>query len=52
MVVKISSKSIKKKAQELGFQKVGIAKAVETSKENKVDTYISGKAKYGYIYIQ
>tara|TARA_Y100000816_G_C25891841_1_gene465252 strand:- start:566 stop:715 length:150 start_codon:yes stop_codon:yes gene_type:complete len=35
MAVKISSKSIKKKAQELGFQKVGIAKAVETSKENE-----------------
>ena len=35
MAVEISSKSIKKKAQELGFQKVGIAKAVETSKENK-----------------
>ena len=34
MAVKISSKSIKKKAQELGFQKVGIAKAAETSKEN------------------
>ena len=35
MAVKISSKSIKEKAKELGFQKVGIAKAVETPKEKK-----------------
>ena len=31
--MKISSKSIKKKAQELGFQKVGVAKAEETPQE-------------------
>ena len=33
--MKISSKSIKKKAEELGFQKVGVAKAVETFKEKE-----------------
>ena len=31
--MKISSKSIKKKAEELGFQKVGIARAEKTPKE-------------------
>ena len=30
--MKISSKSIKKKAEELGFQKVGIARAEKTPK--------------------
>ena len=35
MLVKISSKSIKKKAKELGFQKVGVAKAEETPQEKK-----------------
>ncbi len=33
--MEISSKSIKKKAEELGFQKVGIAKAKETPKERE-----------------
>ena len=34
----ISSKSIKKKAIELGFQKVGIAQASETNREKKKET--------------
>jgi len=33
--MKISSESIKKKAEELGFQKVGVARAVATPKESK-----------------
>ena len=33
--MEISSKSIKKKAQELGFQKLGIAKAEETLQEKE-----------------
>ncbi len=33
--MEISSKSIKNKAQDLGFHKIGIAKAVETNKESK-----------------
>jgi len=39
--VKISSESIKKKAQELGFQKVGIARADPTPKEkNDLETWL------------
>ena len=39
--MKISSESIKKKAQELGFQKVGIARAVPTPKEkNDLETWL------------
>ena len=39
--MKISSESIKKKAQELGFQKVGIAKADPTPKEkNDLETWL------------
>ena len=39
--MKISSESIKKKAQELGFQKVGIARADPTPKEkNDLETWL------------
>ena len=39
--MKISSESIKKKAQELGFQKVGIAKAEPTPEEkNNLETWL------------
>ena len=39
--MKISSESLKKKAQELGFQKVGIARAVPTPKEkNDLETWL------------
>ena len=39
--MKISSESIKKKAQELGFQKVGIARAGPTPKEkNNLETWL------------
>ena len=39
--MKISSESIKKKAQELGFQKVGIARADPTPKEkNNLETWL------------
>ena len=40
--MKISSESIKKKAQELGFQKVGIARADPTPKEkNDLETWLN-----------
>ena len=39
--MKISSESIKKKAQELGFQKVGIARADPTPEEkNDLETWL------------
>jgi len=42
--MRISSKSIKEKALELGFQKVGIAKAEETPKEKKyLETWLNQK---------
>ena len=42
--MKISSESIKKKAIELGFQKVGIAKATETTfEQNNLEYWLKNK---------